>query len=200
MLNLNNLKHKYFAVRHGHSIPNEQGLVVGNMLNGIKSEYGLTPKGQEQAKLAAKLFELQVKFDVSSLIIYHSPFSRTKQTADIIAKEFNCKLFGENENLRERDFGEFELTSDKGYQQVWEQDKLNPDSTFKNSESPNTVQVRMLKVIEECEKLDEEYGQNIFLVGHADSIHILETAFRNIEVQNHRDIPYIRNAEIRALN
>jgi glucosyl-3-phosphoglycerate phosphatase len=200
MLNLNNLKHKYFVMRHGHSVPNESGLIVSKLVNGTKSEYGLTSKGKEQARLAAKLFSLQVKFDLSSLIIYHSPFSRAKETAKLVAKEFNCKLFGENENLRERDFGDFELTSDKGYQLIWEQDKLNPDSTFKNSESPNAVQERMLKVIAECEKLDEEYGQNIFLVGHADSIHILETAFRNIEVQNHRDIPYIRNAEIRALN
>lgn len=200
MLNLNNLKHKYFAVRHGNSIPNESGIIVSKLENGILPEYGLTDKGNKQAKIASQLLKLQVNFDLSGAIIFHSPFSRAKETAEIIATEFGCRLFGENEGLRERFFGDFELTIDKNYQQIWEHDKLDPDSTFMNSESPSAVQNRMLKVLEQCEKLDEEYGQNIFLVGHADSIHILETAFRNLDVQNHRDIPYIRNAEIRALN
>jgi glucosyl-3-phosphoglycerate phosphatase len=200
MLNLNNLKHKYFVIRHGHSVPNEKGLIISAHENGIQSQYGLTDKGIKQANLAAELFTLQVKNALDNAIIIHSPFSRAKQTAEAISQVFGCRLFEENDDLRERYFGDFELTTDKNYQQIWEHDKLDPDSTFQKSESPAAVQERMLKVIAECEKLDEEYGQNIFLVGHADSIHILETAFRNIEVQNHRDIPYIRNAEIRALN
>ena len=200
MLNLNNLKHKYFVIRHGHSFPNEIGVIVSDLKDGIKAEYGLTLKGQAQVKLAAELFILQNKNPIADAIIIHSPFSRAKETAEILAQAISGKIFAQNENLRERFFGDYELTSDKNYQLIWEKDKLDPDSTFANSESPNVVQTRMLKVIAECEKLDEEYGQMILLVGHADSIHILETAFRNIEVQNHRDIPYIRNAEIRALN
>jgi broad specificity phosphatase PhoE len=200
MLNLNNLKHKYFTVRHGNSIPNTKGYILSSLENGIKAEHGLTELGKNQANLSGQLFVLQNKTPLDGAIIITSPFSRAKETAICVANQFGCKIFGENENLRERFFGEFELTEDKNYQLVWEQDKLNPDSTFNNSESPNSVQERMLKVIADCEKLDEEYGQNIFLVGHADSIHILETAFRCIEVQKHRDIPYIRNAEIRALN
>lgn len=200
MLNLKNLRHKYFVIRHGNSIPNQTGIIVSKPENGTKPKYGLTDKGIKQAKLAAQLFELQVGFDVAGAIIFHSPFSRAVETAKVVAQEFGCRLFGEDQNLRERDFGEFELTTDKNYQQIWEHDKIDADSTFNHSESPNAVQARMLKVIEDCEKLDEEYGQNIFLVGHADSIHILETAFRHIPVTNHRDIPYIRNAEIRALN
>ncbi len=200
MLNLNELKHKYFVMRHGHSVPNETGLIVSELDDGIKAEYGLTTKGQVQAKLAAELFILQNKNPINDTIIIHSPFSRAKQTAEILATEIGGKIFAKDDNLRERFFGDYELTSDKNYQLIWEQDRLNPDSTFVNSESPNAVQARMLKVIAACEKLDEEYGQMIILVGHADSIHILETAFRNIDVQNHRDIPYIRNAEIHALN
>ena len=200
MLDLKNLNHKYFVIRHGHSVPNEKGLIVSQLEDGIKPEYSLTLKGQTQVKLAAELFILQNKNSIAEAIIIHSPFSRAKETAKIIVDQIGGKIYSENENLRERFFGNLELTSDKNYQLVWEKDKLDPDSTFANSESPNAVQTRMLKVIAECEKLDEEYGQMILLVGHADSIHILETAFRNIDVQNHRDIPYIRNAEIRALN
>jgi broad specificity phosphatase PhoE len=200
LLNLKNLKHNYFMVRHGNSTPNQQGIIVSTIENGTKSEYGLTELGKQQAQLSSQLFKLQNKDSVTNTIIIHSPFSRAKETAQIVAQTLGAKIFGENTDLRERFFGDFELTSDKNYQLVWEQDKLNPDSNFANSESPNQVLARMLKVVENCEKLDEEYGQNIFLVGHADSIHILETAFRNMEVQHHRDIPYIKNAEIRALN
>jgi broad specificity phosphatase PhoE len=200
MLDLNNLKHKYFAVRHGHSVPNEQGLVVGKIENGIKLEYGLTDKGRKQAKLSAQLYKLQSKTPVKDIVIIHSPFSRTTETAQIVAQEFEGKIFGENQDLCERNFGDFELGDEKNYQQIWEQDKINPDSTLNNSESVNQVLTRMLKVIEKYEKLDEEYGQNIFLITHADSTHILDTAFRNLPVSNHRDVPFIRNAEIRALN
>jgi broad specificity phosphatase PhoE len=200
LLNLKNLKHTYFAVRHGHSKPNEQGIIVSKFENGIKDEFGLTQKGIEQAKISAQLFRLQTNLLPNDIIIIHSPFSRAIMTAYTVAGELNCRVFGENNRLSERYFGDFEMTTDKNYQLVWEHDKINPDSNFANSESPNQVLERMLKVIEECEKLDEEYGKTIFLVGHADSIHILETAFRNIDVQHHRDIPFMKNAEIRGLN
>jgi glucosyl-3-phosphoglycerate phosphatase len=200
LLNLKNLKHTYFAVRHGHSKPNEQGIIVTKSEIAVSDEYGLTEKGFEQARLSGKLFRLQTNIGPSNVIIIHSPFSRAKETAFTISEELGCKVFGVNNRLSERYFGDLDMTSDKGYQSVWEHDRLDPDSKFANAESPNEVLSRMLKVIEDCEKLDEEYGSNILLVGHADSIHILETAFRNIEVQFHRDIPYMRNGEIRGLN
>jgi broad specificity phosphatase PhoE len=199
LLNLNNLKHNYYLVRHGNSVANQKEIIVNSLQEGIKLEYGLTEKGQMQAKLSAQLFQSQVS-DTHNLIILHSPLTRAKQTAEIMSEVFGVKIFGEEVNLRERDAGDLELSSTKGYQSIWEQDKLNPDHTWSNCESLNCILERMLKVIENCEKLDSEYGSNILLVGHAEAIHILETAFRNIPVQNHRDIPYIRNAEIRSLN
>lgn len=200
MLNLNNLKHKYFVMRHGHSVSNELGILVGSLINGIKSEYGMTTKGQEQVKLSAELYKLQCKNNNKKVIIIYSPFSRTKETAKIIKNILDCEIFEENVNLKERDFGDFELKSDINHPKVLEQDKINPNSTFANCESINAIIGKMLSVIIDCEKLNIQPGQNIFLITHADSATILETAFRNVEVESYHDLPYIRNAEIRALN
>jgi glucosyl-3-phosphoglycerate phosphatase len=200
MLNLNNLKHKYFAVRHGHSVSNEQGILVGSLINGVKSEYGLTEKGMNQVKLSAELYKLQCKNNNYKVVIIYSPFSRTKETASIIADILGCDIIRENANLKERDFGDFELKSASNHPKILEQDKINPDSTFGNSESINTILSKMLNVITNCENLNIEPNQNIFLITHADSSTILETAFRSVKIENYHDLPSIRNAEIRALN
>jgi broad specificity phosphatase PhoE len=199
MLNLNNLKHKYYVMRHGHSEPQAQNITVCQYQNAIKSEFGLTQKGREQSKVSSKLFELQMS-NVQDLIIIHSPYSRAVETANIFAKELGINIYGINENLVERDFGDIELTLGRNANNIWLADKTNSDSNINNSESLNKISNRMLKVIEDCENLDEEYGQNIVLVGHSESFFVLETAFRKMPVTHHRDIPHIRNAEIRALN
>jgi glucosyl-3-phosphoglycerate phosphatase len=199
MLNLNNLKHKYFVMRHGHSVSNELGILVGSLKNGIKPEYGMTIKGQEQVRLSSELYKLQCKKSKKIVIIY-SPFSRTKETAKMVANILECKILEENANLKERDFGDFELKSASNHPKILEQDKINPDSTFGNSESINTILTKMLDVIKDCENLNIEPNQNIFLITHADSATILETAFRNVKVGTYHDLPPIRNAEIRALN
>jgi broad specificity phosphatase PhoE len=200
MLNLNNLKHKYFAVRHGHSISNELKILVGSLMNGTKTEYGMTVKGQKQVKLSAELYKLQCKNNNKKVIIIYSPFSRTKETAIILKNILECEIFEENVNLKERDFGDFELKSDSNHSKVLEQDRKNPNSTFANSESINSILRKMLSVITDCEKLDIQPAQNIFLITHADSATILETAFRSVKVEEYHDLPSIRNAEIRALN
>jgi broad specificity phosphatase PhoE len=46
------LKNKYYVLRHGRSIPNEEGLIVSLMSNGVLPMYGLAPSGVLQAKAA----------------------------------------------------------------------------------------------------------------------------------------------------
>lgn len=182
--------------RHGHSTPNLANLIVSKIENGIKPENGLTSKGLAQATLSGQLFAMQIQG--KPIVIISSPFSRALETANAIATSFDVpvKL---DENLRERSFGDFELTSGSNYQQFWDKDILDGDSNFANSESPNQVQKRMLSVVTKCENsnMSESY---IVLVSHADALLILETHFRQIPPKLHHSLPYILNAEIRSLN
>ncbi|KAB1997712.1 hypothetical protein ES319_D12G042100v1 [Gossypium barbadense] len=50
------LRNRYWVLRHGKSIPNEKGLIVSSLENGIRLEYQLASEGVEQAELAGKLF------------------------------------------------------------------------------------------------------------------------------------------------
>ncbi|XWS72646.1 hypothetical protein CRYUN_Cryun02cG0058100 [Craigia yunnanensis] len=50
------LLNRYWVLRHGKSIPNEKGLIVSSLENGIRLEYRLASEGVEQAQLAGKLF------------------------------------------------------------------------------------------------------------------------------------------------
>jgi broad specificity phosphatase PhoE len=51
------LKNRYWVVRHGKSIPNERGLIVSSIQNGILSQFQLAPDGVNQAQRAANSFQ-----------------------------------------------------------------------------------------------------------------------------------------------
>ncbi|MFH1200886.1 MAG: histidine phosphatase family protein [bacterium] len=71
-----------YFVRHGETESNTQGIRQG-------AEGSLTQRGREQALATAKRFPKQKG---SPQIIFASPFQRTKETAEIIAKELNLKI------------------------------------------------------------------------------------------------------------
>ncbi|XP_038901551.1 uncharacterized protein LOC120088380 isoform X1 [Benincasa hispida] len=113
------LSNKYWILRHGKSIPNEKGLIVSSIENGILPEYQLAPEGVEQAQLAGEQFLKELKENSTSLEnvrICYSPFSRTIHTAKVAASVLNLSFEGPQckmmEDLRERSFGpSFELLS-----------------------------------------------------------------------------------------
>ncbi|CAI0407716.1 unnamed protein product [Linum tenue] len=49
------LRNRYWVLRHGKSIPNEKGIIVSSMENGIRPEYQLAEEGVIQAQLAGEL-------------------------------------------------------------------------------------------------------------------------------------------------
>ncbi|MEK7080940.1 MAG: histidine phosphatase family protein [Patescibacteria group bacterium] len=71
-----------YFVRHGETVLNAQNIRQG-------PEGSLTEKGREQALATAKRFPKEVG---RPQIIIASPYQRTKETAEIIAKELNMKV------------------------------------------------------------------------------------------------------------
>jgi isoleucyl-tRNA synthetase len=73
-------KNTYFVVRHGESDNNEKGIMSAKPTN----PHHLTAKGKTQAQDAAKWLK-DKKIDM----IFVSPYVRTRETAEIIAKNIN---------------------------------------------------------------------------------------------------------------
>jgi broad specificity phosphatase PhoE len=116
----------YFGLRHGESIPNTQGLIVSTPENGCLATNGLSSLGKQQASQVAldELIALGAPIAVLS-----SDFTRARETAETVLNRLkllqpSLTLISDTvqlrAELRERNFGKYELTSNKHYEKVWE--------------------------------------------------------------------------------
>lgn len=159
---------KLYLVRHGESIANNQGKHQGD-----NYDTDLTELGFVQAKKLAKRLK-EFKFD----IIYTSHLKRAKQTAREINSFHNKKIIV-NENLKERDNGDF---SGKIWtEELWKDipgDKMNIKAP--NGENRIDQFNRVKPVIYEILKLNKD----ILIVSHGGTVKsILASLFpeKNLE-------------------
>lgn len=190
------LQNRYFALRHGKSKANEEGIIVSAPETGTR-RYGLVAEGQREVRIAIAMALEEGTID-GGVIIMASDFLRARQTAEIAR---SIARIGHpvhmNEKLRERFFGEFEGKSNRHYEDVWKVDKLYPHHKFWGVESANEVQERTTSFIAE---LEYRYtGKTFILVSHGDALQILDTGFKKISPKHHRDIDHLGTAEIREL-
>lgn len=206
-------KNIYFGLRHGESVPSNEKRVCASPAAGVLPENGLTETGRLEVKRSAEKWVKEGKSFIAKylkenrLIILSSPFSRTLETAfffvSAIEHEFpdhKPKIEIEND-LRERDFGDFEghLQSDLIYPLVWNQDREDPTHTDWNVESARSVQKRTRDLIE---RLETTSGTIYVLVAHGDTLSLMETVFKNLDASLHRDQTLIKpfqTAEVRLL-
>lgn len=195
------LKNNYFAIRHGQSVANEEGIIISDPVNGV-DEYGLTQEGRNQVtqsiqKHLTLTTDLATKNKLSSdAFIFHSDFKRAKETAEIVYELLGCrKAMMPETRLRERHFGDFELTSNSNYDIVWNNDANDGAHTIDNVESAEAVMQRATELVL---YLEESYqGETILLVAHGDTIQILQTAFGKQPASKQREFPHLETAEIR---
>ncbi|XP_021774511.1 uncharacterized protein LOC110738419 [Chenopodium quinoa] len=175
------LKNKYWILRHGKSIPNQKGLIVSSLENGVLPEYQLAELGVKQAQLAGEQFQKDLKdanIPLENVRICYSPFARTAHTAKVVASVLNlpfegsqCKVF---EDLRERYFGpSYELSSHDRYPEIWALDEKDPFQRPEGGECAADVVSRLLKAIGEMEAMFE--GCSILIVSHGDPLQMLQT-------------------------
>ena len=189
----NRLGNHYFAMRHGHSLANQQGIIVSRPENGCNG-FGLSESGRTQVQTS--LLQ-QDQLDGNTLII-SSDFNRAFESAVIAAELLGCGGDVEiDRRLRERDFGELELGPDDAYADVWRQDALDADNCYRSGESANQVMMRVTGLIAELEQ--RQQGATFLLVSHGDALQILQTAFARREASAHRQLPHLQTAEIRRL-
>jgi len=191
---LDRLSNRYFAMRHGHSLANQQGIIVSHPDHGCDG-FGLSEQGR--AQVVASLRQ-ETRLDESSIII-SSDFSRALETAAIVQQKLGCQTPTETDiRLRERNFGELELGPDSAYQAVWRQDALDPEGNFRAGESANQVMARVTALIVELER--RHANATLLLVSHGDALQILQTAFARRDASEHRQLQHLQTAEIRLLS
>ncbi len=195
---MNNLNNKYFALRHSQSQPNVLGIVLSDLEDGKKEEYTLTKEGEGQVEVSVKKAK-ESELLGSDTIIYSSPFSRTKKTAQIAKEILGVEtdiIF--DDRLRERWFGDWEKTDNTAYQKIWDKDKDDPEHKEKNVESTKEVRERVESLIADIEKNNQ--NRCVLLVSHGDTLQIMQTAFLDISPSKHREVPHLHTADIRELN
>jgi len=187
-MNPDKLNNTYYLMRHGRSLANEQGLIVSTIENG-GTAYGLTDEGREQVR---HTLLVQTLLD-SRTIIVSSDFLRTRETAALAAELLHAPAPLTSELLRERNFGRFELKSDRFYDEVWKDDKNGTGTS--GAESPSEVQARFRQFME---GMEEKYrGEQILVVSHGDILQIALTWGAGIPPEQHRSLDHMHTAEIR---
>ncbi|KAI3921995.1 hypothetical protein MKX01_005684 [Papaver californicum] len=182
------LGNTYWVLRHGKSIPNEKGIIISTMENGVLSEYRLTTEGINQAELAGESFQVWLKehnIPIENVRIFYSPFSRTKQTAEIVASVLHlpfesspqCKAMVE---FRERFFGpSFEFKDHNNIADIWDQDEKDPFlRPEEGGESAADVASRLGNAVQTMEK--ELHGCVVMVVSHGDPLQILQAVLHGI--------------------
>uniref|UniRef100_A0A7S1SG49 Phosphoglycerate mutase n=1 Tax=Tetraselmis chuii TaxID=63592 RepID=A0A7S1SG49_9CHLO len=186
------MKNSYWVLRHGRSKANEAGVIVSSLNNGVKVEYALSEAGKQQAveagrQLAGEL--TQRGLAPSSLQIYSSPFSRTVETAELVATELGLPVSSvvKETDLRERYFGTaLELQSHDLYAGVWEVDMQDvSQGPAGGGESVKAVSTRLSGLLDRLEEAHE--GETILLVAHGDTLSILTTTVKGGELGSHRE-------------
>jgi len=193
LIALDQLANRYFVMRHGQSLANLQQVIVSHPQNGVDA-YGLSEHGMTQAQESVQSCS---RID-SSLLIVSSDFRRARETAEI-AQEFlgSTSPVQFDQRLRERNFGEWELTADSAYPLIWARDEASPDNNDKGVESPNQVMQRVTALVSEYE--EKHSGATILLISHGDALQLLQTAFAKQDASQHRHQQHLETAEIREL-
>ena len=185
-------QNRYFIMRHGISEANRQGIIVSHFTNGLNA-YGLTGEGAEQIRESLKK-QTELKDDT---VIIASDFLRTRETAEVAARELGSKPPRTTPLLRERFFGRYEKREDIYYKMVWQMDETDDRNTEYGVESPEEVQERIQVLIRQ---LEEEYkGEKILLISHGDTLQITQTWVEGIAAGLHRSLPHLETGEIREL-
>jgi len=186
------MNNRYYVMRHGESTANRQNIIVSHADDAL-NDYGLTSSGVDQVTQVAIRTRLR-----SDTIIISSDFLRARETATIVQKVIDTKsqvqFFHE---LRERSFGNWNLTDASNYKKVWDDDLEHPHLSNENIETTSQVLTRTISVIDQMEANHKQ--KTILIVGHGDVLQILMCHFYGIDVRFHRSLSFIKNAEIRSL-
>lgn len=186
------IQNRYFALRHGESLANQQGIILSEPRVGCR-EFGLSDAGK--AALLQNVVAYRCELG-ANLAIFSSDFRRARETAEILGESTQCEV-ELSPLLRERYFGDWEATPNLNYQRVWEEDCKDEHHTRWNVESVSSVVERMLALIQRIEGQHSE--TTIVLVSHGDPLQMLQCVLEGKPPGLHRELPSLGPGELRLL-
>jgi len=182
----------YFLMRHGEARANvEQWIASGKESGAFVSK--LTQKGKKQVEVAAKKLSKE-HID----IIITSPYKRTQETAEIVAKATGAKVIIEK-RIGEIQVGEFNHKPILEYEKFFENPSQRLEDAPPKGESLRRVRERMYGTLRE---IDKKYkGKRIVIVSHGDPLWMLEAAIQHIPHTNEVfDLKYIQTGNVKKLS
>lgn len=178
----NNIKksgNQYFVMRHGEAENNVKNVTSSD----LNDNYGLTELGQKQVKEAAT--ELKSK---KITRIFSSPFTRTRESAEIVSRElgFSVDQIIFDDRLKEFDFGDFSGKPFTDYLDFEEKNMLTYADSITGGESYLDAKCRFGNLIYELEtKLSNE---SILIVTHGIGPETLEAIIRGADQRESKEI------------
>lgn len=191
------VRNEYYALRHGISVANEQGIIISHPENGVPG-WGLSQRGEAECRVALAPDRLPVaRFDAADTLVYTSDFRRASETAAIF-----CELNGlgapvVDVRLRERHFGKLENRATAAYDLVWERDKGDDSHDYEGCESTARLAARLGALLDDVET--SWRGMRIVLVSHGDPLQVVQAILLGMRCNEHRTLPHLGNAELRRL-
>ncbi|WP_422115650.1 histidine phosphatase family protein [Brachybacterium sp. UNK5269] len=183
-----------WVLRHGESTANVDGLIVSRPTARALQEVGLTERGREQARAAARQArELGLG---SGALIVSSDFARARETAEEFARGLGAAAPQLEARLRERSFGRHDEGPASAYAGIWAIDRERGTHDGE-VEQVAAVAERVLAVLREAD--DAAGAAPIVLVAHGDVLQIALALGEGRDPHDHRAVPHLGNAELRRL-
>eukprot|EP00123_Amoebidium_parasiticum_P000438 comp11125_c0_seq1/m.5626 comp11125_c0_seq1/g.5626 ORF comp11125_c0_seq1/g.5626 comp11125_c0_seq1/m.5626 type:complete len:213 (-) comp11125_c0_seq1:148-786(-) len=192
---LTDLHNVFFVMRHGQSEANVAGLITSTPeIACVK--YGLTPLGRTQAAESAQQIKSWIEENKpnSTVEIWCSDFLRTVHTAEEAQRVFSLDKINPTPALRERFFGDYDMTSHDNYETVWADDPINSHHNNYNAESAYSVGQRAVNLIRQLEAQAPNGGKVFLLIAHGDVAQMLQAVFSSQPPGMHRTLPHLNPA------
>ncbi len=166
---------KYFVMRHGESENNVQNILSSDP----KAEYHLTEKGKEQVQEIIKKLKVHPPTK-----IYSSPFLRTRETAELIAKEFSVTDVVFDDRIGEFNAGDL---SGKPVQEFRAYRREHSyDESFPRGERDSDVKRRFGEFLYDIEA--EEKDKVVLIVTHGAGVEALMAVAEGADAKASRAI------------
>ena len=189
------MNNNYFILRHGQTLYQTDKKDIIYPPPEKQDSIRLTEYGEEQIKKAAQKIR---KENID--LIFSSDIFRTRQTAEIAAKELGVKV-SFNKKLRDINFGIYCNRPKKEFFQAFPDPEQRFYKAPPKGENWQDCQKRILDFIK---KIDEQYqNKKILIISHGDPLWLLQGAFAGLnhkELLENRSKKYIQTGELRVLN
>jgi len=185
------MRNEFFLLRHGKAAKKEEIIYDWPSL----SSFPLTEEGKRQIKsIISKLKEKNID------LIYSSDSLRTRQTAEIIAKELGLKI-NFDPRLRDINLGIYEGRSKEEFRRDFPLTLERFQKKIPKGENWSDVKKRVSETIKDIDR--KHKGKNILVVGHGDPLWLLEGILKgqNKEelLDQHKRGNLIKMGELREL-